>query len=81
MFEVEDNANGMDKDIRENLFKEFFSSKGDTGTGLGIMVVEKIVKNHKGKIEILTKPDQGSLFRVIFRLEHKRQTITNNKQE
>ncbi|MCD4744240.1 MAG: GHKL domain-containing protein [Desulfobacteraceae bacterium] len=81
MFEVEDNADGMHKDIRENLFKEFFSSKGDTGTGLGLMVVEKIVKNHKGKIEILTKPDQGSLFRVIFRLEHKRQTITNNKQE
>ena len=72
MFEVEDNASGMDNDTRNNLFKEFFSSKGDSGTGLGLMVVERIVRNHKGKIEILTKPDQGSLFRVIFRLDHKK---------
>ena len=79
MFEVEDNANGMDKNTRENLFKEFFSSKGDTGTGLGLMVVERIVNNHKGKIEILTKPDQGSLFRVIFRLDNKKQALTNNQ--
>jgi len=69
MFEVEDNAVGMDKEARENLFKEFFSSKGDSGTGLGLMVVEKIVKNHMGKIEVLTKPGQGSLFRIIFKTE------------
>ncbi|MCK5313129.1 MAG: GHKL domain-containing protein [Desulfobacteraceae bacterium] len=72
MFEVEDNASGMDYNTRDNLFKEFFSSKGDSGTGLGLMVVERIVRNHKGKIEILTKPDQGSLFRIIFRLDHKK---------
>ena len=67
MFEVEDNARGMDKSAEENLFKEFFSSKGDTGTGLGLMVVDRIVKNHKGKIEVLTKPQIGSLFRAIFK--------------
>jgi signal transduction histidine kinase len=73
MFEVEDNASGMDNNTRRNLFKEFFSSKGDSGTGLGLMVVERIVRNHKGKIEILTKPDQGSLFRIIFRLNRRKQ--------
>jgi signal transduction histidine kinase len=67
MFEVEDNAGGMDKSTEENLFREFFSSKGDTGTGLGLMVVDRIVKNHKGKIEVLTKPRIGSLFRAIFK--------------
>ncbi len=72
MFEVEDNADGMDRSTRQNLFSEFFSSKGDTGTGLGLMVVERIVRNHKGKIEVLTKPGQGSLFRIIFRLDNKK---------
>ena len=67
MFEVEDNAGGMDKSTEKNLFKEFFSNKGDTGTGLGLMVVDRIVKNHKGKIEVLTKPEIGSLFRAIFK--------------
>jgi signal transduction histidine kinase len=66
MFEVEDNADGMDEDTEENLFEEFFSTKGDKGTGLGLMVVDRIVRNHKGKIEILTRPGIGSLFRTIF---------------
>ena len=66
MFEIEDNAHGMDETTEENLFEEFFSTKGDKGTGLGLMVVDRIVRNHKGKIEILTSPGIGSLFRIIF---------------
>ena len=58
----------MNKNTCENLFKEFFSTKGHTGTGLGLMLVKRIVKNHHGKIEVLTKPGRGSLFRIIFRL-------------
>jgi signal transduction histidine kinase len=68
MFEIEDNAEGMNATTQENLFKEFYSTKGDNGTGLGLLVVDRIVRNHKGKIEILTKPGTGSLFRTIFRI-------------
>ena len=68
MFEVEDNAGGMDNETRSNLFTEFFSTKGDTGTGLGLMVVNRIVKNHHGKVEVLSRRGQGSLFRAIFRI-------------
>ena len=42
--------------------------KGDAGTGIGLMVVDRIIRNHKGKIEILTRPGAGSLFRTIFRI-------------
>jgi signal transduction histidine kinase len=66
MFEVEDNADGMDDTTEENLFEEFFSTKGDKGTGLGLMVVDRIVRNHKGKIEVLTSAGIGSLLRTIF---------------
>lgn len=72
MYEVEDNAGGMEGKIKQNLFKEFFSSKGDSGTGLGLMVVERITRNHHGKIEVLTKRGQGSLFRIIFRLDNQK---------
>ena len=68
MFEVEDNADGMDETTEENLFEEFFSTKGDKGTGLGLMVVDRIVRNHKGKIEVLTSAGIGSLLRTIFPL-------------
>jgi signal transduction histidine kinase len=69
MFEVEDNGSGMDHETKENIFTEFYSTKGHTGTGLGLMVVERIVKNHQGKIEVLSKPGRGSLFRIIFPIQ------------
>ncbi|MFP4041039.1 MAG: sensor histidine kinase [Desulfosudaceae bacterium] len=68
MFEVEDNATGMDKNTYDHIFQDFFSTKGHTGTGLGLMLVKRIVKNHSGKIEVLTKQGRGSLFRIIFQL-------------
>ncbi len=68
MFEIEDNAGGMERQTYDNLFKEIFSTKGHSGTGLGLMLVRRIVKNHHGKIEVLTKPGRGSLFRIIFKL-------------
>jgi signal transduction histidine kinase len=66
-FEVADNGIGMDETTRRNIFKEFFSTKGSEGTGLGLAVVEKVVKEHGGKIEVLTQPGEGSTFRVILK--------------
>lgn len=71
MFEVEDDADGIDPRILENLFNQFFSIKGAAGTGLGLVVVHRIVRSHGGKIEILTKARKGSLFRTIFSLSTK----------
>jgi signal transduction histidine kinase len=68
MFEVEDNGIGMDETIRHNVFNKFYSTKGNDGTGLGLFVVDKIVKEHGGRIEVLSNPGIGSRFRVIFRM-------------
>lgn len=68
MFEVEDDADGIEPRILDNLFNPFFSTKGAAGTGLGLVVVDRIVRSHGGKIEILTKAGKGSLFRTIFSL-------------
>ncbi|MBU0995997.1 MAG: PAS domain-containing sensor histidine kinase [Proteobacteria bacterium] len=65
-FEVEDNGIGMDEDMRKKIFQEFFSTRGTSGTGLGLSVVETIVKEHQGKIEVESVPGQKSLFRIIF---------------
>ncbi len=67
-FEVEDNGVGMDDDAQVNIFKEFFSTKGSEGTGLGLLVVDKIVKEHGGWVEVLTAPGKGTTFRVILRM-------------
>ncbi len=69
MFEVEDNGKGMDDKTKQNLFREFFTTKGNSGTGLGLIVVDRIVRQHKGRIDVLSKIGVGSLFRVVLSLQ------------
>jgi signal transduction histidine kinase len=68
MVEVEDDGIGMDDATSAKIFSQFFSTKGTDGTGLGLMVVHEIVKEHDGRIEVLSSPGKGSTFRVIFPL-------------
>ncbi|MEJ2724358.1 MAG: ATP-binding protein [Deltaproteobacteria bacterium] len=65
-FEVEDDGIGMDESTREKLFTDFYSTKGTAGTGLGLLVVHKIVTEHGGKVEVFTRPGKGSMFRVLL---------------
>ena len=47
---VEDNGIGIPPEDIENIFSLFVSHKGSRGTGLGLPVSEKIVKEHGGRI-------------------------------
>jgi signal transduction histidine kinase/FixJ family two-component response regulator len=66
IFEVQDNGVGMDQETQENLFTLFFSSKGLRGTGLGLYVSNKIIRQHGGAVEVDSQLGQGSLFRIIL---------------
>jgi signal transduction histidine kinase len=60
--EVSDTGCGMDQDTLKVLFTKFFSTKGSKGTGLGLPVVHKIVKEHQGSITVKSEPGQGTTF-------------------
>ncbi len=64
VFEVEDTGCGMDAEVREKVFTSFFTTKGLGGTGLGLLVTKKIVREHGGRIEVESEPDKGSCFRI-----------------
>jgi signal transduction histidine kinase len=66
MVEVVDDGIGMDDATAEKIFTQFFSTKGTDGTGLGLMVVHEIVKEHDGRIEVLSSPGKGSTFRILL---------------
>jgi len=53
---VTDNGSGIDADDRDKIFSLFESSKGARGTGLGLPVSEKILREHGGRIEINDSP-------------------------
>jgi signal transduction histidine kinase len=64
VFEVEDTGCGMEPEIKEKVFSSFFTTKGLAGTGLGLLVTKKIVREHGGSIEVASEPGEGSRFRL-----------------
>ncbi len=62
VFEIEDNGIGMDRETREKLFSLFFSSKGTEGTGLGLFIANKVVEKHHGRIDVTSRPGEGTRF-------------------
>ena len=63
-FEVEDNGPGLDEEAEARILKGFFSTKGASGTGLGLMVSQKIAQEHGGGIEFENRPGSGATFRL-----------------
>jgi len=64
---VEDAGVGMEREVMQNIFNPFFTTKV-TGTGLGLMVSQGIVRDHEGWIEVESKIGKGSVFRVYLPL-------------
>jgi PAS domain S-box-containing protein len=62
VFEVEDTGCGMDPEVRDKVFNSFFTTKGLGGTGLGLLVTSKIVREHGGHIGVESTPGEGSRF-------------------
>ena len=55
--EIGDNGSGILPNIRSHIFEPFFTTKGvGEGTGLGLDTVQRIVKKHRGNIQVTSKP-------------------------
>jgi signal transduction histidine kinase len=65
-YRVVDNGCGIEREAREKIFSSFFSTKGATGTGIGLMITKKIIDDHSGVIEFESKKGAGTKF--IIRL-------------
>ncbi|MCU9946636.1 ATP-binding protein [Pseudomonas sp. PDM13] len=62
--QVEDNGVGIPENVRKRIFEPFFTTKEvGQGTGLGLSVSYFIItNNHKGQMEVQSKPGQGTCF-------------------
>ena len=59
---VQDNGPGIPTDIQQNIFKPFVSTKGSKGTGLGLAVCRKILREHGGDVILHSEPGHGAKF-------------------
>ena len=56
---IADTGTGIPVEIREKVFEPFVSTKGDTGTGLGLWVTSEIVRKHEGTIRLRSSVEPG----------------------
>ena len=68
VLEVSDNGQGIPKDMCSEVFVEMFTSKGRTGTGLGLLVIYRVVCAHGGHVNMLSDEDVGTVFTIIIPL-------------
>ena len=61
---VRDNGEGISSQEIEKIFQPFKSSKGNAGTGLGLAVAQKIVKEHQGRIDVASDIGAGAVFSI-----------------
>jgi signal transduction histidine kinase len=55
--EIDDNGPGIPSDVQPHIFEPFFTTKGvGEGTGLGLDTVQRIVKKHRGNIQLTSRP-------------------------
>jgi signal transduction histidine kinase len=62
-FEVSDDGPGIAPEVRAHVFAPFFT-KREGGTGLGLALVERIVRAHGGTVTVASTPGRGATFRV-----------------
>ncbi len=66
-FEITDNGSGIREEHIKQIFDPFFTTKDvGVGTGLGLYIVHGVVKQHHGDIQVTSKKDQGTTFRLIL---------------
>jgi PAS domain S-box-containing protein len=70
-FVVADTGAGMDAEVRRRLFEAFFTTKGATGTGLGLWVSHEIILKHHGKVHVRSRSasggaSSGTVFEMFF---------------
>src|SRR5688500_47178 len=68
---ITDTGNGIPEEKLNQLFQPFFTTK-KKGSGLGLMIVQRIIREHTGRIDVESKPGKGTTFRVWLPLHERR---------
>ena len=65
--EISDSGAGMDEETKKRIFEPLFTTKQrGRGTGLGLVVVRRILLEHRARIEVESEKGKGSCFRLHF---------------
>jgi CheY-like chemotaxis protein len=64
---VSDTGHGMSAAVKDRIFDPYFTTKKvGEGTGMGLAVVQGIIKSHDGAISVYSEPGQGTAFHIFL---------------
>jgi PAS domain S-box-containing protein len=63
---IADTGQGMSKSTQKQIFQPFFTTKQDTGTGLGLWVTSNILEKHSASLRVRSRTGQGSVFSLTI---------------
>src|SRR5215472_3714489 len=63
--EVSDTGRGMTPEVQAKMFEPFFTTKF-AGRGLGLAVIQRVIKRHKGEIIVTSTPGEGTMFEILL---------------
>ena len=77
---VADTGGGIPEEQINRIFEPFYTTK-KKGTGLGLMIVQRIVRAHNGRIELESHEGQGTTFRIWLPLHEKKPRLLEAKSQ
>ena len=70
IIEISDTGEGIPEDKLHNIFDPFFTTK-ETGSGMGLAVTYRIVKEHEGEIGVESEIGKGTTFKICLPIRPK----------
>ncbi len=65
--QVGDNGIGISRENQKKIFEPFFTTKGQgSGTGQGLAIVQEIIKDYNGHIDVRSEVGRGSMFTILL---------------
>lgn len=78
LLRISDNGEGMSDEVLTKIFEPYFTTR-DFGSGIGLTLVYKIVKEHMGDISVVSQEGKGSSFTILFPVPQREQHLLSWK--
>jgi len=69
-----DTGGGIPQEQIKRIFEPYYTTK-EKGSGLGLMIVQRIVRDHDGRLELVSHGGNGTTFRIWLPIEERRQRL------